>query len=71
MFPSRQQLPDSVNHVEGGLILELPETDVENYLKEKLDLKWMKSDEELINSLETLIEVHLQIKKTHNNPNTH
>lgn len=51
--------------------MELPETDVENYLKEKLDLKWMKSDEELINSLETLIEVHLQIKKTHNNPNTH
>lgn len=41
--------------MEGGLILEMPESNIEAYLQEQLDLQLISSDEDLINHLENVI----------------
>jgi predicted methyltransferase MtxX (methanogen marker protein 4) len=59
LFPQRRFLDSSLEErVEGGVILSLPETEIETYLRDQIDLKFLAPDEELINHLETLISKH-------------
>jgi hypothetical protein len=44
-----------VAQIEGGIVLELPESNIEAFLKEHLDLQLISSDEDLINHLENVI----------------
>lgn len=56
LFPQRRYLGNSLaDRIEGGVILSLPETEIEAYLRDQIDLKFLAPDEELINHLETLI----------------
>jgi hypothetical protein len=50
--PNRIVEDPIVEHLDGGLILDLPDEDVEAYVKSQVDLKWMPSDDDLVNYLE-------------------
>jgi hypothetical protein len=64
IFPVRGVgLPPVVDELSGGLILDLPDHNIKEYLQSKLDLKWMPTDEELVNNLENLIEEHMKKRK--------
>ena len=60
VFPSRSVLPPIVNELAGGLILDLPDSGIKDYLQSKLDLQWIPTDEDLINNLENIIEEHVK-----------
>lgn len=56
LFPVRTELPPGIEELSGGLILDLPDSNIKEYLQKKLDLRWMPTDEDLINNLESMIE---------------
>jgi hypothetical protein len=62
-FPVRLSLPKAVNSIEGGLVIDLPDEKIEEYLKKTLDLDEISTDEYLISFLETQINTHLNKKK--------
>jgi hypothetical protein len=62
-FISRRSMITELEHLQGGLIIDMPETGVEDYLRTVLDLDWLPSDEDLINHLETLLEQHRERKR--------
>ena len=57
-FLNRDYKPLVVRGLQGGVIIDMPEENIESYLLTVLDLKWMPTDEELITHLEILIERH-------------
>jgi hypothetical protein len=42
----------------------LPDVDIEGYLKGMLDLKWMPTDEDLVNYMEEQIDGHMRMKRS-------
>jgi hypothetical protein len=36
----------------------MPDTDIEEYLRNSIDLQWLSSDEDLIHFMQTFIEEH-------------
>jgi len=58
LFKARQEVPSSVYALEGGVVIDMPETGCEEYLKSVIDLSKLPSDEVLIENLEHLIEDH-------------
>jgi hypothetical protein len=62
-FIGRRKPLVGLDHLQGGLIIDLPEMGVEEYLKNILDIEQLPSDEDLINHLETLIEKHRKKKR--------
>ena len=52
-------MPKSVeSFVGGGLVIDMPGTDIADYLQSMLELQWLPSDEELIHNMETHIDHH-------------
>lgn len=57
--PERRQVETPVvETLLGGLILDLPDENIVAYLKDKLDLQYLPSDEDLITFMENQIEQH-------------
>jgi hypothetical protein len=65
-IPARTGLPSAVHDTElvGGLLLDLPDEGIDEYMEQTLDLTQMLSDEDLINFMENRIEEHLMMKKS-------
>ena len=65
---TRGELPDRgledplLSSLNGGLILDLPDENIDVYLGQKLDLQYLPLDEELIAFLEDQIDRHLKSK---------
>jgi hypothetical protein len=53
-----------VAHLDGGVILDLPEEDVTTYVKSQVDLQWLPPDEDLVDFLERRIDDHLKLKRS-------
>ena len=47
-----REAPSSVQTLQGGIILKLPNTGIEKYLKENIDFSNLNSDDELCEFLE-------------------
>lgn len=65
----RSVFPPSVELIEGGIIIDLKEKDIESDLEQLLDLCNLPSDEDLISHLEILIESHSFSKRIKADPN--
>jgi hypothetical protein len=65
-IPARTGLPPAVHDpgLIGGLLLDLPNEGIDEYMEQTLDLTQMLSDEDLINFMENQIEEHLIMKKS-------
>jgi hypothetical protein len=57
-FQERQVLPESVSSLNGGIVIDMPDTGCEQYLRTVIDIDKLLPDEELIQNLEDLIEDH-------------
>ena len=62
-IPDRLVVPPVVAQLDGGIIIDLPDENIEEYLQDKVDLQVMPSDEDLINYLEDQIDDHQNRKK--------
>ena len=58
LFQERLIVPDCVNQLQGGIVIDLPDNGCRDYLKSIVDLEKLPSDELLIENLENLIEEH-------------
>ena len=57
-FKERQIVPENVSSLNGGIVIDMPDTGCEEYLRTVIDIDKLKPDEELIQNLENLIEDH-------------
>lgn len=62
-FKERTDLPPSVHKLEGCLIIDLPLTNIKEYLVERLELKMLMADDILVRQLEQLLDSFRQQKK--------
>ena len=46
----------SLIHLPRGILIDMPETQIEEYLRSRIDLEWLASDEDLIHFMETFID---------------
>ena len=57
-FVHRIYIAPSLQHLPRGILLDMPDTDIEEYLRNSIDLQWLSSDEDLIHFMQTFIEEH-------------